>query len=286
MIGMRSEVDVPHRFRGVLACITGLALVHATTLSGCASSPEPETSPGVSGEEGQAIFGSVSDSAREAGKWTIVLAAFRGDEAAQAAQFALARVAGEGGLREARIEKRGQAYLLTYGRFDGPTDPSAKAALARVRTVMIQGATPFDQALLTPPEPAAGSVPEYDLRHAKQFYGLEYVYTLQIGVYGRSDGRPPSDADRTEARRAAEEAVATLRAEGEQAFYYHGPNFSSVTVGLFSEDEVDPHSGLRSASFYELQAKFPYNLLNGAQRTVRLAGSQPQAQRSALVSIP
>ncbi|NRA57522.1 MAG: hypothetical protein HRU13_05325 [Phycisphaerales bacterium] len=61
---------------------------------------------------------------------------------------------------------------------------------------------------------------------------------------------------------------------------------SSVTVGLFRADEIDAQTGMRSPAFYDLQAKFPYNLLNGAQRTVRVGGSRAQAQRSALVAIP
>lgn len=251
---------------------------------GCASDPSGG-SPSLA-EDGQALFGGSGSTAREAGKWTIVLAAFRGDEAAEAAQFALSRVVGEGGLSDARIEQRGQAYLLTLGRFDGPEDPRAAAELERVRNTTIQGVEPFQQALLTPPEPPRGGTPQYDLRNVDQFFGPGYAYTLQIGTYGRSDGQPPSEADRADAREAAEQAVAVLRAEGEQAFYYHGPNFSNVTVGLFRESDVDPQTGMRSAPFYDLQAKFPYNLLNGAQRTVRIEGGARQAQRSVLVRIP
>ncbi|NRA57523.1 MAG: hypothetical protein HRU13_05330 [Phycisphaerales bacterium] len=73
--------------------------------------------------------------------WTIVLAAFRGEEAAQAAQFALARVVDEGGLQAARIQRRGEAFLLTIGAFDGPGDPRAAAELERVQTLQIRGAS-------------------------------------------------------------------------------------------------------------------------------------------------
>ena len=253
-----------------------------TTISSCASAPAPE--PGIDPAEGRSLFG--GGSTRESGDWTIVLAAFRGQEAAQAAQFALGRVTGEGGLSGARLEERGEAIILTYGRFDGPDDPRAAAELSRIRRVEIQGVQPFEQALLTPPQPVPGSNPQYDLLNVHRAYGSQYAYTLQIGSYGRSDGRSPSEAEREDARRAAERAVATLRSEGEQAFYFHGPNYSSVTVGLFRAEDVDPQTGMRSAAFYDLQAKFPYNLLNGAQRTVKLEGSTAQAQRSVLVRIP
>jgi hypothetical protein len=267
----------------------GLALLALVgVLAGCAGGGggDREGATVINAEEGQDLFGGSGGTARDEGAWTIVLAAFRGEQAAEAARFALTRVVEEAGLRDARLEQRGEAILLTLGRFDGPADPDAKVELARVRQIEMRGVKPFDQALLTPPEPAAGTNPEYDLLNVERYYGPGYVYTLQIGSYGRDDGRPANEADRADARQAAERAVATLRSEGEQAFYFHGPNFSSVTVGLFRAGEVDPQTGVRSAAFYDLQSKFPFNLLNGAQRTVRLEGAQAQAQRSVLVRIP
>ncbi|MFI4915920.1 MAG: hypothetical protein ACIAS6_05355 [Phycisphaerales bacterium JB060] len=258
-------------------------LVLATSIAGC-SGASP-AGPAIDPEEGKTLFGGAG-SARQAGEWTIVLAAFRGQEAQQAAQIALNRVQREAGLVDARLEQRGEAIVLTYGRFEGPEDPQAKAQLARVRAIEMRGTRPFDRALMTPPEPTTGTNPEYDLLNVRDLYGPQFAYTLQIGSYGRSDGRPPSESERQDARKAAERAVATLRSEGEQAFYFHGPNYSSVTVGLFQAEDVDPQTGMRSAAFYDLQDKFPYNLLNGAQRTVKLEGAQAQAQRSVLVRIP
>jgi hypothetical protein len=258
--------------------------VLGVALAGCAGGGPSE--PSVDPEEGQALFGGGGPTARDEGAWTIVLAAFRGQDAAEAARQAHARVVGEGGLRTAVVEQRGEAILLTLGRFSGPDDPAVKPELGRVRAVEIRGLKPFEQALLTPPEPTAGTSSEYDLLNVRELYGPGYLYTLQIGSYGRADGRPATESERREAREAAERAVATLRSEGEQAFYFHGPNYSSVTVGLFRADEVDPQTGLRSPAFYDLQAKFPYNLLNGAQRKVTLQGEEAQAQRSVLVGIP
>lgn len=253
-------------------------------LAGCAGGAGSGTV--IDPDEGQAIFGGGGTSTQDAGVWTIVLAAFRGEEAEDAARIARDRVVNEGGLVDARVERRGEALLLTLGRFDGPEDARAVAELERVREVEIRDVKPFERAILTPPRASTGTNPEYDLLNVQQMYGSGFIYTLQIGSYGRSDGRPATDAERAEARRYAERAVATLRSEGEQAFYFHGPNYSSVTVGLFRADEVDPQTGMRSPAFYDLQAKFPFNLLNGAQRTVALRGEQAQAQRSVLVGIP
>ncbi|MEQ8316240.1 MAG: hypothetical protein RIE77_10225 [Phycisphaerales bacterium] len=283
MIGKSTGIRREPSFRaGTLAAAVLLGGL-VVAIGGCAGgSPEPS---GVDPDEGRSLFGG-GGSSRDAGDWTIVLAAFRGEEAPQAARFALGRVSSEFGLTEARLEERGDAIVLAYGRFEGPGDPRAASELERLQNIERQDVKPFEQALLTPPQPRPGSNPQYDLLNVRQAFGAQYAYTLQIGSYGRSDGRQPSESERREARQAAERAVATLRSEGEQAFYFHGPNFSSVTVGLFRADDVDPQTGLRSAAFYDLQQKFPYNLLNGAQRTVKLEGSAAQAQRSVLVRIP
>lgn len=252
--------------------------------SGCASTGGGD---GVVADEGRALFGGPGSPGAQADEhWTIVLAAFRGPDAALAAGQAQDRVMMEGGLRETSIEQRGEAVLLTIGRFQGPDDPRSREMLARVRKITMNGINPFTQAMLTPPEPPAGSNPQYDLRRVQEHYGTGYVYTLQIGAYGRTDDRPPTQRDRREAREAAERAVATLRSEGEPAFYHHGANFSTVTVGLFRANEVDPATGIHSMAIMDLKAKFPYNLLNGAQRVVRVGSAAPQAQRSVLVNIP
>lgn len=262
-----------------------LALIAAACLAaGCASNGGGVESLA---DEGRELFtGPGTPTARETSQWTIVLAAFRGPDAAEAARQARARVEMEGGLRNTSLEPRGESVLLTFGRFDGPDDPAAKEALARVRGVEMGGGKPFTQAMLTPPEPPTGRNPQYDLRRVREQFGAEFAYTLQIGVYGRSDNRPATERDREDARDAAERAVAALRSEGELAFYHHGPNYSSVTVGLFRADEVDQATGLLSGAIMDLQSKFPYNLLNGAQRTVKLGNAAAQAQRSVLVGIP
>ncbi len=284
-IDVCSESRDPKPITGSPAVLVYAMLLGSALVVGCPSTPEDRRDV-ITQDEGQELFGGAAGGSDRDDAWTIVLAAFRGDVAAQAAQFALARVVEESGLSDVRIDRRGEAVLLTSGRFDGPTDPRATAALERIQNTELRGGRPFQQALLTPPEPAGGKVPQYDLSQVEAFYGPGYVYTLQVGAYGRDDGRRPSDSDREEARKAAEEAVAVLRAEGEMAFYYHGPNMSSVTVGLFREDEINVQTGVRSPAFYDLQAKFPFNLLNGAQRTVRVGGSRAQPQRSALVAIP
>ena len=82
-------------------------------------------------------------------------------------------------------------------------------------------------------------MPDFDLATVKARRGTKKpLYTLQIAVYGRPDNTDATKEDLAQFRKSAEEAVVQLRREGEQAYYYHGPNRSMVTVGIFSEDDA------------------------------------------------
>src|SRR5690606_17423075 len=96
----------------------------------------------------------------------------------------------------------------------------------------------FATAFLAPPagDPDPGAIPQYHLSRARIEFGAQSRYTLQIAVY---ESNNPA-----EARRAAEQAAAQLRADGEPAFYYHGPSRSMVTLGAFTAAEAGLDTGL------------------------------------------
>jgi len=79
------------------------------------------------------------------------------------------------------------------------------------------------------PEPNVGR-PEWDLRQAPG------RYTLQVAVYFNTDFLQ----DR---KLAAVEKTRQLRARGLEAYYYHGPTCSIVTVGAFGEDALLDETG-------------------------------------------
>lgn len=224
-----------------------------------------------------------------AGDWSIVIAAFRGERAAEEANFGLARARTEGGIPESYLQQRGPAIVLAYGRYRGPEDPRAKQDVERLQGMVINGLNPYAFAYLMPPGAAAGGVvKEYDLRRARGQFGKSAVYTLQVGVYGREDLKSPTEADLKEARKAAEEGAARLRAEGELAFFHHGPHRSMVTVGVFNTSDFDPRTpNVQSARLKEMRKKHPNNLYNGAGYKVRTKGmTEPKLQESGLVAIP
>lgn len=256
-------------------------------------------------KEGQEIFkpsgggGAAGKESKGDAHWSVVIEGFRGADQESMAAIALDKVRTQGGLAGAYMEKRGPATVVAYGRFASGESKEAKEALAKVRGVEIViagGVTrPFADAFLAPPAEIPGSMPEYDLRQAKKRHGDWAIYTLQIGVYARIDDKPPSAEDLKEFRRFAELAVTQLRREGEQAFYFHGPNKSMVTVGLFGTEDFDPQTpGVESPGLKVLRKRYPRNDYNGQgiKEKVKVTNQQGKVveteriQASRLVEVP
>ncbi|MEZ6242582.1 MAG: hypothetical protein R3B57_06010 [Phycisphaerales bacterium] len=255
------------------------------------SNERQETTPaaGAKGQEPQPVGLATRG---DTPTWTIVLARPIGSEP-DAADRLLQNIRTYGGVPEARLETRRGKALVVYGRYASPDDPSATRDLERFRERQVEGKQIFAGAFLAPPpdESLHGSNPEWDLRNVKQRFGDDALYTLQVGVYARLDGRAPTSEDLSQFRAAAERAVAQLRADGEQAFYHHGPSASTVTVGVFGESDFDPDGGgFESPQLADARKRHPNNLVNGQgfYETLRTDTGQAvrRLQRSQLVSIP
>lgn len=200
------------------------------------------------------------------------------------------------GLAGVGTERRGDRWFVTWYGPDGrgfvaPTGEAAQEALRRVRGAEVGGERPYAGAVLFPPANVdAGRVPDEDLRSVRRELGDAEAFTLQVAVYGRVGGGA-NDRDREEARRAAQAAVAELRRDGEQAFYFHGPELSTVTIGVFSADDLGLTARSRytpSPEFERLRKAYPFNLVNGAELLERDPANpgQKRAQRSRPVEVP
>lgn len=233
--------------------------------------------------EGQALFGGsgggsgegpAGDAAREA--WTIVVYGYRGESRAAAARDALDWISRNTGMTGFRMEERDEATVIAYGRYNNPRSDRALRDLARLKDIDVEGAYPFEDAIITPPEYAGlGQHPEYDLRRARETFPSG-EYTLQVGFYGAPGqllSELPAKAQQ-EIRRTGEQAAVNLRREGELAFYYHGPTGTTVTVGIFSSDEIDLAKGYESLQVRALRERFPHNLVNGKELRQRIRRSQ------------
>jgi len=297
---------------GPQALILALGIAHILLLVACASDAnstsygddsDPRSQPSSDmAREGRAVFAppaaddddtqrTVSSSAASP-DWTIALWVYRGENRQELAELAVQRVREEGKLRGARVESRGDATIVAYGAYAGPEDRKARADLERIRNIRVDGALPFSEAVLAPPLNAiTGSRPEYDLRTVKQRYGPDAAYTLQVAIYTTLDRSTPSQKELQQFHAAAEEAVNRFRSEGEQAFYYHTPRSSMVTIGVLGPDDFHDDGNrftqpVQSPRLLQLRERHPYNLFNGrAIRDVGPDGKQ-RLQPSFLVAIP
>lgn len=221
------------------------------------------------------------------GSWTILIATFPSSASGEARQ-ALERVHAAG-LPEAELQPRGKALCIVAGTFRSGSDPEAQRDLRRVREMVVAGARPFEGALLAPPvfEGLAGTKPEWDLSTVRRRYGKDALYTLQVAVYEPKSEEPTSEEMRA-VRMAAESAAGEFRKAGDDAYYYHGPRRSMVTIGVFGPKEYDVQNpGRESPRLTLFRQKYPYNLVNGATYKARVKGqASAREQPSFVVAIP
>ncbi len=278
--------------------LLGYSIVVMSALIGFPGCGETRDEPGLSdyAAQSEAVLTpdpiAVGEGSRDAERgWSVLVAMVPSGRASDAdAMLGTVRSAGLGG---AFVSERSGRPAIAFGSYDDPASEEAQAGLARVRGVEVEGMRPFATAVLMPP-PAARSTGEaasYDLRGVKARLGDSAVYTLQVGVYGRADYQRPTEPELGLFREQAEIAVSKLRGEGERAFFYHGPNSSSVTVGVFSEDDHDGSTmpAVESPGLRALRKRFPHNLLNGEglMETVKTdRGPIKRLQPSRLVAIP
>lgn len=217
-----------------------------------------------------------------AGQWAIPLERFSGGNRHAQARLLMQQISRQARQVDLWIEDFDGMSTVYAGRFDSANDPRARQMLERVRETEIEGTQPFAHAHL---EPLVGQDRRAgDALDLRQYSGY---YTLQVAFF---DDAYPGDR-----RDAAVDYARELREQGHQAYYYHGPNRSLVTVGLFTYQEAfitadDPLSpGARvdaySQRVLDLQKEFPRNIANGYELIERVDGEVVGAQRSTLVRV-
>jgi len=140
----------------------------------------------------------------------------------------------------------------------------------------LDGRRAFAKADLVPIASAGtGVAGPHDLR---QYHNR---YSLQVEVYDEQIG--------SDYPKVAEERVQIHRKAGEQAFFYHGPFRSMVTIGLFTYKQAFVLRGTSdrySPVVLKLQDRFPLNLYNGHTAVEKKDGEKLRDQTSFLVRIP
>lgn len=216
----------------------------------------------------------------KANRWAILLRSFEGHKHNERAYAFAQRLRADAEMSHVWVWDSGPQTLVYRGRFTDSSDPEATNALRQTRMVKFDGGRPFAEARLAPIVRGEFAVAGPD--DLRQYAGM---YTLQVEVYDKAVG--------LDYRKFAEERVVELRKEGAQAFYYHGPYRSSVTVGLFTHEQAFVPE-IQAANFStdkyspavkQLQKRFPYNLHNGRTVIESVGGKRMGEQSSSLVRI-
>lgn len=216
--------------------------------------------------------------------WAIAVDAFEGPDQQERAEAAVKQFTKETLIKDFWIDTDDGKTIIYLGKFRSPRVKQAQDDLKLLKDLAAAGRLSVERTLLilTPVTGQTTIANEADLR---SMAGLG-SYTLQVGFY-EGEGRED----------AAEAAVRTLREENFDAFYYHGPNYSQITVGIFDESEValmpvDPGNRENTAleMYYsprikQLRERFPHNLANGRELVETHAGHR-RVQPSFIVKIP
>jgi hypothetical protein len=188
--------------------------------------------------------------------WAIEVARFEGRRADRKAERLADRLREE--LRIADVWWDTVGYdedkaVVYRGQYVDPKGVIAQEDLQQTRRLRLDGRTPFELAELVD---LGGTTfltdSPLDLsRHPGK-------YSLMIGYY---DARLGEDY-----RLAAEEVAQMLRERGEEAYVYHVPDKSAVTIGLFDVDAFatgDDGQRTYSQAVREVQQKHPTLMGNG-----------------------
>ncbi|MFO8012727.1 MAG: hypothetical protein R6X20_05405 [Phycisphaerae bacterium] len=190
----------------------------------------------------------------EAPTLTIVLLEYKGPQAVDSARRLAAELAGQG-LQDVFIIKGHEHAAVCVGHFGSWKDPEADRTLQRVRRIRdAQGQYPFAGVMLMPvPEP----LPEnpWPVEEA------DGQYTLIVASW-QNPGRMAR----------AQDYARRLRDKGYEAYVYHGPSKSTVSVGAFGPEifddpskvgRPDVHPKIVDPKVKRLRQKFPTLILEG-----------------------
>ncbi|MFP4144980.1 MAG: hypothetical protein ACOCTI_07115 [Phycisphaeraceae bacterium] len=214
--------------------------------------------------------------------WAIHLASFDGKDRGEKATTFVRRLREECGA-DGWVREIGEEVHVYRGPFMQRRSDTARAALRETRSLSVPGFGRLRDAEMTAvPDTETEAESPWDLSN------YHNLYTLQIGFY--------DDNYQGSRWKAAEEAVRVLREEGHEAYFYHGPVRSMVTIGLFDYDEshdpqpapYDPQVRIDgpSETIRQLQEEFPYNLANGRTMIQKKNGKVLGKVPSALARVP
>jgi hypothetical protein len=224
--------------------------------------------------------------------WSVLLASVTGaDHQANANAIREEVVRRYPQLNDAYVSTTQRGSVVLVGHFTGPQDPAAQAELKVVKEINEGNMRAFPRAMLTRMGAGAEAGPPgpNDLRIVRRTRPNATLYSLQVAVWSAfgTDELKMSDI-----KRSAETLCRQLRAEGNEAYYFHDfdTKTSIVTVGVFGADAYDSKSTLYAPEVEAVMKKFPKHLVNGEELLMPVdmrdptGKTMPQSPR--LVEIP
>jgi hypothetical protein len=246
------------------------------SLAGCYETREVSSTWDVYRDLAWADRGGRSNDPTSQQIWSIQVASFGGPDRFDRARGSMQLLRDDYGMDPVWMEDLLGRVTVFAGRYESATGRGVRRTLERLKDAEVQGTRPFASARAVPM--AGGRIPVTDPLNLAGYPGR---FSLQIAAYDRSFGDT--------FREAAEQAVRVLREDGHEAYYYHGPHHSLVTIGMFDDlDFATTPEGFRGYGprIRDLQKEFPYNSLNGLTIRERYEGEDLGMQPSALIRVP
>jgi len=222
------------------------------------------------------------------GAWAIALGRVEGEQHRAEAERKRAQLIQATGMKDVWVQDELNRSALYFGQYESPQDEQAQRDMARWQQLMSSGRIKLPVLMLTPVSNvrSGSDVAQFDLRNAASLG----QYTLQIGFYDESIEQDPRYKG-TSFRTLAEDAAEALREDGKEAFFYHGPVRSMITVGIFHDEDAQVKLDRSGAPTYgpkveALRKEFPFNAGNGLTMRETLPTGQKRDQPSFLVRIP
>lgn len=222
--------------------------------------------------------GETSATGTQARRYAVELGRFEtSTEIGQATQL-VRQARTDGGLAEVWYSSDAEWTRVYAGNFSDPDSPTAEALLREARRATIGGQRAFaDAEIVAIGAGRAETLDPFDLRTLSG----RGLFTLQVGYFDRD----------TEGsfRRAAERTVRQMRANDEEAYYYHGPYRSLILINTWTRDQaftsVTGQMDRYSNEVRAVQRKYPHNVPNGRLFTAADDADFVRTQASFIVPI-
>ncbi len=245
-------------------------------LAGCGSAGGPASKQAYQSASGGATAEPPLPIPPRDALWTIYCMSIASPDHVNVARRMRSTLAGSTTMKDWYVVHTDDQSVLYYGYYRTINDPKDRAETERAQKDRAtldalkdsRGARPFDKAVFVEIDQADPTAPsEWDLTNAKGYY------TLQIAAF----------KDNVKRKEAAVQAVRDFRDKGIEAYFYHGPSASIVSIGTWPIEAIrtdgnevranDPNEEVLVAP--NMSEKQIQELEKRTKRTVRRNKSEP-----------